>query len=171
MHHLITPKILKEIKIDFSRDMLYGWQREYDPLIIELMKISIAKGIEFPPVDVVQTREREYHIAYFFDENRKISGGGHHRARLGFELGHLSCYLREFHDEEFKAKEFFPIQNINPISDEERIRRRYLRYKFQKSLTYLSPNETEEFCIKHGLNPKYWNIEEIIKTIPQKTKI
>ena len=80
--------------------------------------------------------------------------------RLGFELGHLNCNLREFHDEEFKAKEFFPIQNINPISNEEREKRKYLKYKFQKSLNYFPKKEAEQFCIKHGLNPEQWNLEK-----------
>ena len=113
-----TPPILKEIELDFNRDVLYGWQRGYDPLIIELMKTSLEIGTILLPVDVIQINERKYHLTYFYDENGKIQGGGHHRARLGFELGKLRCNLRDYHDDDLKRLEFFPIQDINPISDE-----------------------------------------------------
>ena len=70
----------EEVLLDLRVVDLLGFHKGVDRKVIDSMLESITNNFVFPPVKVVQVREKLYTLAFLINPEDGKPDGGHHRA-------------------------------------------------------------------------------------------
>lgn len=168
-----NPRKIGEVSLDFGRDILYGFQLYYDPLVVKAMKIGRDFGKDLPRVKVVRFEEGHYQL--YVDH----TDGGHHRARLGFEDGGLEADLWDRHLESSDQYNSYDVRSMIPITPSMRVpdtdagQGWYVR--LVNALRHLPRDFAWRFCEENNLDPRqigvhYWD-KTVGETLAEKCRL
>jgi hypothetical protein len=151
----------KELKLNLERDILEGWE-DYDLLNVEVLRMALKLGHNFPRVDVVE-KEGIYRLIFGMVDGQAYSNnyGGHSRAIASLQDGLLlPCSLidgQRLREDPFDSKSlnYRPIQILKPVLNKH--------YNFLErlriNLGFLPEQLKDEFVRNHDL---VWTKDKLV---------